>query len=447
MTKHFEQLSMEFAAIRGRWVGVALALATSLSCAREAPKVAAPPPEAPVAEAQAVAAPVAASPVAAPVAVTPAAALAHDLITGASPKPGDLPMPRLNAPKVAVPKGGEEWAREFANTPAVGELGGPRAGLTDQELIDFVRGRIAFRDGPGEAGGLGPRYIQKACGECHSNPVIGGEGDMDHALTIGIRPGEVEVVFVHEKSIPGFKPDVVPKGMMLAKSRAPNLLGVGLMDKIPPGVIASHADPEDLDHDGVRGIVNMRDNVLARWGLKSQDLTLHRLVVGSLFQDLGMTLEENPDMQKDADKVADPEASKELIHLYEAFLSNLAPPTRGPINDAVRAGEHEFALAGCTACHIADLGEAKGIYTDLLIHDMGKDDDNKMPDAKAGGHDWRTAQLWGLRLHKGFFHDHRAKNYDQAIDMHRGESDKSRQAVQLLPPERRKQLMAFLASL
>ena len=243
MTKHFEQLSMEFAASRGRWVGVALALATSLSCAREAPKVAAPPPEAPVAEAQAVAAPVAASPVAAPVAVTPAAALAHDLITGASPKPGDLPMPRLNAPKLAVPKGGEEWAREFANTPAVGELGGPRAGLTDQELIDFVRGRIAFRDGPGEAGGLGPRYIQKACGECHSNPVIGGEGDMDHALTIGIRPGEVEVVFVHEKSIPGFKPDVVPKGMMLAKSRAPNLLGVGLMDKIPPGVIASHADP------------------------------------------------------------------------------------------------------------------------------------------------------------------------------------------------------------
>ena len=354
-----------------------------------------------------------------------------------------MPLPQLDATKLAVPKGGETWAAEFAKTPAVGELGGPRPGLTDQELIDFVRGRVAFRDGPGEAGGLGPRYIQKACGECHSRPFVGGEGDMDHALMVGIKPGEIEVAFVHEKAIGGFEPDAVPKGMITAKSRAPMLAGAGLIDKIPAELIASHADPEDLNHDGIRGQVNMRDGIVARWGLKAQDMTLHRMVVGSLAEDLGLTLDD----KKDADKVADPEASKDTVHIYEAFLGNLAPPKRGRVSDVERAGEHEFVTAGCAACHMADLADAKGIYSDLLLHDMGKDDDNQMPDAKATGHDWRTAPLWGLRLRKAFFHDHRAKDFDQAVDLHRGESDKSRLAVQALPPDRRKQLMAFLASL
>ncbi len=426
-----------------RWLGATLAFTAVVGCGKPTEKAATAP-----AVPTAAVAPPAVAPSAAPTTTTAnEQAPKYDLISGASPKLGDVPLPRLNAPKLAVPKGGEQWAAEFANTPAVGELGGPRAGLTDQELIDFVRGRVAFRDGPTEAGGLGPKFIQKACGECHSHPFIGGEGDMDHALTVGIRPGEVEVVFVHEKAIPGFEPDAVPKGMILAKSRAPMLLGVGLMDKIPAEVIAKNADPDDANHDGIHGQVNMRDNTVARWGLKSQDLTLHRLIVGSLVADLGLTVEEMKDAQKDADKVADPEASKELIHLYEAFLGNLAPAPRALITDAARAGEKEFALAGCAACHIPDLGEAKGMYSDLLIHDMGVEDDNKMPDVKARGQDWRTAQLWGLRLRKAFFHDHRAKDYDQAIDMHRGESDKSRLAAQSLPGDRRKQLMAFLASL
>ena len=436
-------------ALRG-CVSVGLTLALATACGRTPATPAEPAVEPAKPEPTPAAPPAAeASPAAAPAAVTAAAALdiKPDLVTAASPKPGDVPLPRLNAPKLPVPKGGEQWAAEFALTPAVGELGGPRAGLNDQETIDFVRGRAAFRDGPGEAGGLGPKFIQKACGECHSHPFIGGEGDMDHALTVGIRPGETEVVFLHEKAIAGFEGDKAPKGMILAKSRAPMLLGVGLMDKIPAEVIAKNADPDDLNHDGIKGQVNMRDKTVARWGLKSQDLTLHRLIVGSLIAYLGLTVAEVKDAQKDADKVADPEASPELIHLYEAFLGNLAPAPRGPITDNVRAGEKEFATVGCAACHMPDLDVAKGIYSDLLIHDMGKDDDNKMPDAKATGHDWRTAQLWGLRLRKAFFHDHRAKDYDQAIDMHRGESEKSRQAAQALPPERRKQLMAFLASL
>ena len=433
MTRYLRWLSVD------RVLLLTCALACAPGCARPTPSAAAARAQNPVDEAP----PAALALPAAPSPSEKAYAVKTDLVTAASAKPGDALVPQPGAPTLAVPKGGEAWAAEFAKTPAVGELGGPRAGLTDQELIDFVRGRVAFRDGPGEAGGLGPIYVQKACAECHARPFVGGEGDMDHRLMVGLMPGSVEVQFVHEKAIAGFEPDPVPKGMITAKSRAPMLAGVGLIDKIPPELIASHADPEDKDHDGIHGQVNMRDGVVARWGLKSQDMTLHRMVVGSLVEDLGLTLDD----KKDADKAADPEANQETVHIYEAFLGNLASPKRGRVSDVERAGEHEFVVAGCAACHIADMADAKGIYSDLLIHDMGKDDDNQMPDVKATGHDWRTAPLWGLRLRKAFFHDHRAVDLDAAIAQHGGESDKSRLAAQALPPDRRKQLMAFLASL
>ena len=365
-----------------------------------------------------------------------------DLVTAASP-----PLPPAAVATLRAPTGAEALAAEFAQTPDEGAIGGPRRGLTPEQRVAFVRGRMAFRDGPGEAGGLGPRYVQKACGDCHAGPVLGGEGTMKSALTVAVPPGHQDVQIVQQKAIAGFVPEPAAAGSLISKVRAPMLFGVGAIDTIPPAAIAALADPGDRDGDGVRGRANERAGKLSRWGMKAHNLELRRFVINSMYLDLGLTFSEFPGMDKDADAVPDPEANEAMIESYVAFIGNLAPPPRGRITKKVIAGATVFADVGCAVCHKPDLGPVEGIYSNLLVHDMGPDNADGIQDGVATGRDWRTTPLWGLRLRKAFFHDHRAKDLDAAIRLHRGESDRSRVKADALAPDKRAALMAFLASL
>ena len=40
-------------------------------------------------------------------------------------------------------------------------------------------------------------------------------------------------------------------------------------------------------------------------------------------------------------------------------------------NAQIKAGEATFKAIGCTHCHLPKLGDVEGIYSDLLLHDMG----------------------------------------------------------------------------
>lgn len=367
---------------------------------------------------------------------------APDLVSAASQSPALQALLPLQAPP-----GTEALAAEFAKTPEVGQVGGPRPGLTADQLAAFVRGRVLFRDGPGLAGGLGPRYVQKACGECHKGPQLGGEGDMKVALTVFVPPGKPDVQILQEKAVAGFAPEPAPAGSVVSKVRAPMLFGVGAIDTIAADVIAAGADPTDRDGDGVHGRFNERSGKLSRWGMKAHNLELRRFVINSLYLDLGLTFPEFAGMDRDQDAVPDPEANEAVIADYVAFVGNLAPPPRGPVTEQVKAGAAVFDRIGCATCHKADLGPVRGIYSNLLLHDMGPDNADGITDGAATPRDWRTPPLWGLRLRKAFFHDHRAKDFDHAIRLHRGESDRSRRNAEALKPEQHAALMAFLASL
>ena len=61
--------------------------------------------------------------------------------------------------------------------------------------------------------------------------------------------------------------------------------------------------------------------------------------------------------------------------------------------------------------------------------------------------EWRTAPLWGLRDSAPYMHDGRAANVDEAIRMHGGESNYSRQQYASLEPHERAALLTFLATL
>jgi CxxC motif-containing protein (DUF1111 family) len=93
------------------------------------------------------------------------------------------------------------------------------------------------------------------------------------------------------------------------------------------------------------------------------------------------------------------------------------------------------------------------LYSDLLLHDMGDALADNRPDHQATGREWRTTPLWGLRLIRQFLngeaflmHDGRARSIEEAILLHGGEAQRSRDAFHALSPSDRAALLDFVGS-
>ena len=116
-----------------------------------------------------------------------------------------------------------------------------------------------------------------------------------------------------------------------------------------------------------------------------------------------------------------------------------------------------FESAGCATCHQPALGDVDGIYSDLLLHDMGPGLSDSgsyygitRPDSSSDGvkqQEWRTPPLWGFRDSGPYLHDGRAKNLEEAVALHGGEAAKSAQRFFKLIPDERLRVQAFLRSL
>ncbi|HNM04259.1 MAG TPA: di-heme oxidoredictase family protein, partial [Leptospiraceae bacterium] len=92
-------------------------------------------------------------------------------------------------------------------------------------------------------------------------------------------------------------------------------------------------------------------------------------------------------------------------------------------------------------------------YTDLLLHDMGKELADQIREGSAEGNEWRTPPLWGLGLyslvnqHSFLLHDGRARNAEEAVLWHGGEAEKSRDKYRNLRRSDREKILDFLYSL
>jgi CxxC motif-containing protein (DUF1111 family) len=150
----------------------------------------------------------------------------------------------------------------------------------------------------------------------------------------------------------------------------------------------------------------------------------------------------------------------------------------------VAEGRTLFASVGCAACHVPTVGKAEGIYSDLLLHDMGQslgdvgssygtlehsrrspskppkrlgaplgglDFAEKLKPEKrpnvAGPSEWRTPPLWGVRDSAPYLHDGRADTLQKAILLHDGEAQKSRELFDNLEFDEQQKVVAFLKSL
>lgn len=254
---------------------------------------------------------------------------------------------------------------------------------------------------------------------------------------------------------------VTPSGESLpvALRIAPLLWGWGLIEAVPQETIALFHDPLDRDGDGISG--KLASGAMPRGGVgifgwKGEHEDLVSQVAAALDNDMGVTTAASC-----ATRGCEPELDTEALDRLVAFLAETSVPDRRPATRD-RAGARLFGETGCPACHVSALRTGEGgkdrfagqiiwAYTDLLLHDMGEGlaDPGDAPDRR----EWRTAPLWGLGLaeqalpERGFLHDGRARDLEEAILWHGGEGAAARDRFVSLSREDRRLLLAYLRSL
>lgn len=259
----------------------------------------------------------------------------------------------------------------------------------------------------------------------------------------------------------------------------PSLFGAGLIDAISDDAIEVAAKRKSAGTGQAKGRVSrLKDGRIGRFGWKAQTATLEEFVLSAAAGEIGL---EVPGRHQAADPRLPGLAAKgldmdkaECDDLVDYVRSLPAPVAIMPDVDKdlapIKAGESAFKSIGCASCHIPKLGQVDGIYSDLLLHDMGPqlgDSDTytvfvgepsraggpAVTDRPGGGtgpttaREWRTPPLWGLRDSGPYLHDGRAATIAQAITLHAGQGAISARRYAELATRRKQQIEAFLMSL
>ncbi len=273
------------------------------------------------------------------------------------------------------------------------------------------------------------------------------------------------------------------------------LFGVGQIDAIPEAAIIERAKLEWEKHADVAGRpAKLKDGKIGRFGWKDQTASLKDFALTACAVELGL----NVPGHEQAGTPLKPDYKAPGLDMNEAectalvnFLRDLPTPVaRKPANaqeaETIEAGRQQFAAVGCAVCHTQKLGPVDGLYSDLLLHDMGPelgdagsyvpdapdDELDEKPSAGKPGRiplaaapkgkptleqlgkvvgalrqEWRTPPLWGVRDSGPYLHDGRAATLEQAIALHGGQAATAAMKFFVLEPEERQQLIVFLKSL
>jgi CxxC motif-containing protein (DUF1111 family) len=352
--------------------------------------------------------------------------------------------------------------------------------------------------------GLGPVYNATSCAACHFQNGIGGSGGLPENVTLfdedrsgqkwdGRRHQGVVHLFAtkgRKETLQDIHPGLpsitrptlemlvpratwsdarllkIPEGIHLSQRNTVALFGAKLIDDIPQAEILANSSP-DIDRREfglvaslLRGRAIYVDAArIGRFGWKAQSASLADIVRSACANELGLG---NPGHEQPA-PLFNPDAKPNWSDLTDlqcnqltCFVASLArPEERVPADPlaakAAATGKALFRTVGCSLCHIPSLGGVEGLYSDLLLHDMGKELEGGGAYSEAlesaTAREWRTPPLWGVSDSAPYLHDGRAATLEQAILLHGGQGTRSRRHFTVLKPSEQHELVAFLQTL
>ena len=355
--------------------------------------------------------------------------------------------------------------------------------------------------------GLGPVFNAASCVACHNQGGPGGSGDLKHNVTtFTVRiPGQQRqgVVHAHATGRPETLQDVhsslpaisqpsldqlvtvsstsnhcmsFPRGVHLSQRNTPALFGVKLIDEIPERDIVAGAKaqqlkwglaPTEAEDVPVGRVFHLPDGRVGRFGWKAQIASLSDFVQLACANELGLGNpghEQPKPIYKEASSYRAPglDLTAEQCDQLTAFCASLPRPVERLTSDVKEetavAGKKLFGTIGCADCHTPKLGRVDGIYSDLLLHQMGLElvgggsyGEPPIPDSPGGDgpspSEWRTPPLWGVADSAPYLHDGRAATLEDAIRLHAGQGERAARKFAELSINERAQLVGFLKTL
>lgn len=160
----------------------------------------------------------------------------------------------------------------------------------------------------------------------------------------------------------------------LSQRNSPPLHGLGLLDRIPNNRLVAIARQQPLKTDGhVTGRVSA-----GRFGWRGQSQTLATFVRGACAGELGLQVGDTAQSPALADEkyvslgndLDDQEVDQLTSYIRSLPAPGMRTSTRAELR-TVRAGQQIFESVGCADCHVKDISPVRGLYSDLLLHDMG----------------------------------------------------------------------------
>jgi CxxC motif-containing protein (DUF1111 family) len=109
-----------------------------------------------------------------------------------------------------------------------------------------------------------------------------------------------------------------------------------------------------------------------------------------------------------------------------------------------------IASGSATSPSAAFSNQTANLYSDLLVHHMGKGLADGITQGGAGPDEFRTAPLWGVGQRVFFLHDGRTTNLVEAIRDHKGKGSEANRVIEhfnKLSAQEQQWIIDFLRSL
>jgi CxxC motif-containing protein (DUF1111 family) len=263
--------------------------------------------------------------------------------------------------------------------------------------------------------------------------------------------------------------------------------GLGLIESIPDAtILANETDQLQAKaalgihgHENhTAGVANRsgNDGTITRFGWKAQNKSLAIFAGEAYNVEEGVTNElfpneredtpscvfnPLPEDQSDFSQASTIKGSSDVV-MFSFFMRTLAPPVAVNQTDPqVVRGRQAFDQVGCAMCHTPTLrtgtsaiaalsNQDARLYSDLLVHHMGKNLNDGVSQGNAGPDEFRSAPLWGLGQRTFFLHDGRTNDLLEAIKAHASKGSEANQVIHKfdgLSPDEQQALLVFLRSL
>jgi CxxC motif-containing protein (DUF1111 family) len=171
----------------------------------------------------------------------------------------------------------------------------------------------------------------------------------------------------------------LPLNLVITQRNTAALFGDGLIDQVPDAMLVALAAAQSK-HPEVSGRVAPVDgSKVGRFGWRGQIEHLHDFNLGACSNELGLevpTKAQPTDPLRPQYKVGGLDLNATQCLSLSAFVASLPAPKVVKPEDpdklqVVEHGYQVFHTIGCAACHVETVGSAQGIYSDLLLHDLG----------------------------------------------------------------------------